>query len=76
MYVVRNPKDVIISAYKFLKSMKGNEFVGTMDQMVDMFVEGKTMFGPWWEHLNQYENLENVHLIHYEDLIEVNRTIN
>ena len=71
VYVVRNPKDVLISTYKFLKSMKGNEFIGTFDEMIDLFCEGKTLFGPWWEHVNQFENLENVHLIHYEELIEV-----
>lgn len=70
VYVIRNPKDVVVSTYFFLKSMKENIFTGTLDDMVDLFVEGKTLFGPWWEHLNQYENLENVHIIHYEELLE------
>lgn len=53
--------------------MKHNEFTGTLDELVNLFVEGKLMFGPWWEHLNAYEKLENVHFIHYEDLIEVKK---
>lgn len=71
VYVVRNPKDVLISYYNFFKKFKDDEFIGTLDDMVDLFVEGNTVFGSYWDHLNQYENLENVHIIHYEDLIEV-----
>lgn len=51
--------------------MKETEFIGTLDEMVNLFCEGKSCFGPWWEHLNQYENLENIHIIHYEELLEV-----
>lgn len=68
---MRNPKDLVVSTYKFLKSMKETEFIGTLDDMVNLFCEGKSCFGPWWEHLNQYENLENIHIIHYEELLEV-----
>lgn len=51
--------------------MKEDEFTGTLDDVVDLFVEGKTVFGSFWDHLNEYENVENVHIVHYEDLIEV-----
>lgn len=51
--------------------MEQDEFTGSLDEMVDLFLEGKTAFGPWWDHLNQYEHLEGIHIIHYEDLIEV-----
>lgn len=57
--------------HKFLSSLKFNEFIGTIDDMVDLFVEGKIFYGPWWDHVNQYAELENVHFVHYEDLIEV-----
>lgn len=55
--------------------MTQDEYSGTISDMVDLFVEGNTPFGPWWEHLNQYENLENVHFIHYETLLEVSYMI-
>lgn len=71
VYVVRNPKDVVISYYNFFKKMKEDEFTGTLDDVVDIFVEGQTVFGSFWDHINEYENVENVHFVHYEDLIEV-----
>lgn len=51
--------------------MKEDEFEGTLDDCVDIFCEGQTVFGSFWDHLHEYENLENVHFVHYEDLIEV-----
>ena len=71
VYVVRNPKDIVVSYYNFFKSAIEDEFIGSLDDAVDLFVEGKTVFGPYWEHMNEYTQLENVHIIHYEDLIEV-----
>lgn len=69
--MIRNPRDVLVSFYNMAKTMANDEYSGTISDMLDLFVEGKTAFGPWWEHLNQYENLENVHFIHYETLLEV-----
>jgi hypothetical protein len=64
---------VLVSYYNFLKSHKVNEIVGTIEDLADDFCDGKVLYGPYWDHLNQYDGLENVHFVHYEDLIEVNR---
>lgn len=69
--MVRNPKDVVVSYYNFFKKMKEDEFDGTMDDCVDIFCEGQTVFGSFWDHIHEYEGVENVHFVHYEDLIEV-----
>lgn len=69
--MLRNPKDVIVSYFKFFSKFLPNQFMGTLDEMVDLFVEGNTMYGPWWEHLNTYTSLANVHIVHYEDLVQV-----
>lgn len=29
------------------------------------------MYGPWWSHVDSFVHNEHVHVIHYEDLIEV-----
>ena len=42
-----------------------------MDELVDMFVEGQTMYGAWHEHVNAYTSLPGVYVVHYEDLVEV-----
>ncbi len=62
----------MVSTHKFYSSFKSEiDFTGSLDDMVEIFLEGKTYFGPWWEHVNHYSQLENVHIIHYEDLLEV-----
>ena len=63
---------MICSYHNFLKSAIPDEFNGGLDDFVDLFVKGTILFGPWWDLINQYSNLENVHFVHYEDLVEVN----
>ena len=71
VYILRNPKDVIVSSYNFFSTFLLNQFVGTLSDMVDMFVNGETMYGAWYEHVNAYTSLDGVYIIHYEDLVEV-----
>lgn len=54
-----------------MKSSAITEFNGTLDDLIDLFVDGKIVYGPWWDHVNQYAKLDNVHFVHYEDLLEV-----
>jgi hypothetical protein len=64
---------VLVSYYNFSKSLKEDESVGSLEDMAEDFCNGKINYGPYWDHLNQYDELENVHFVHYEDLIEVNK---
>lgn len=48
-----------------------NQFVGDMGELVDNFVDGLMSYGAWYEHVNTYTSLPGVHIIHYEDLVEV-----
>ena len=66
---------MICSYHNYLKPSIPDEFTGTVDDFCDLFVKGNILFGPWWDLVNQFANLENVHFIHYEDLIEVNLRI-
>lgn len=70
VYVIRNPKDLIVSYYNYFKHWKYDMYNGTFDELFEMFISGKTSYGSWWEHVNGYANLENIHVIHYENLIE------
>lgn len=69
--MTRNPKDVLVSLFFFHKSVPDDEYEGTIQDLFDYFIEGKTMYGAWWDHVNKYTQLENVHIINYEDMIEV-----
>jgi hypothetical protein len=72
VYVLRNPKDLLVSLYKFAKSWTNEDgFVGTFDDLAELFLEEKYWYGAWWEHVDQYVNLPNVHVIHYETLLRV-----
>jgi hypothetical protein len=73
VYILRNPKDVVVSLYKFMSNITTEEgFVGDFEDMVELFLSGKYMYGGWWETVDQYVNLPNVHVVHYETLLKVN----
>ncbi len=69
--VARNPKDVAVSQFNFLKNMKMFDFEGSWDDFLTLFMDGKGFGGSyfdwvlqWWEH----QNNDNVLFITYEDL--------
>jgi hypothetical protein len=69
---VRNPKDLIVSTLNHLKNFRAEqEFVGTFEELVEEFLRGKFWFGAWWDHVDQYASLPNIHLIQYESLLKV-----
>lgn len=67
---------MVVSLHKYLKSLLTCEFVGSLDELIDLFVEGKVPYGSWWHHVNQYAELQDfVYFVHYEDLIVVERKL-
>lgn len=69
--MVRNPKDTIVSLYFFLKSMPDDEYEGSIEDLFESFCKGEVIYGHWWKHVNTFSQLDNVHIVHYEDLLEV-----
>lgn len=84
VYVCRNPKDAFISEYQFGASLSSKDH-GESDQSdepyesmaleeaCDLFCQGKSLFGPCWDHVLGYwkasiEHPENVLFLKYEDL--------
>ena len=53
IYVARNPKDVAVSFYYHLLRMKS---IGNLewDEFFEMFISGRTMFGPWFDHVLEW----------------------
>ncbi|KAL9974595.1 hypothetical protein ACROYT_G011648 [Oculina patagonica] len=69
IYVARNPKDVAVSYFTFLTSLK--RFNGPWEFYAKLFVEGNVTWGPWNDHvLNwwKYKDDPNVLYLKYEDL--------
>ncbi len=87
IYVVRDPRDVIISASKYynksIGETKKNMFNQNMD-LVNNYKGGQTItfLGSWSDHYNSWvKNSKNILLIKYENLIndketEVRRILN
>ncbi|GAB6033197.1 hypothetical protein CHUAL_012803 [Chamberlinius hualienensis] len=71
IYCIRNPKDVVVSLYYFYKMTKLYQFNGSFKELVSLFIDGKTMYGPAGQHVLSYWNRKhhsNIHIIRYEDL--------
>lgn len=68
--MARNPKDVLVSFYFFHKSIPGDEYEGTIEDLFENYVKGHNAYEAWWNHVNKFTSLENVHIVHYEDMQE------
>ncbi|XP_077432844.1 sulfotransferase family 2, cytosolic sulfotransferase 3 isoform X2 [Vanacampus margaritifer] len=73
IYVMRNPKDVIVSSYYFHQMATFLEDPGTWDQFIDKFLEGRVMFGKWTDHVKSWRHAElgdRIMYITYEQMIQ------
>ncbi|XP_064087106.1 sulfotransferase 1A3-like [Macrobrachium nipponense] len=73
VYVARNPKDVIVSYHHHSRVIKSHDFVGSLDDFVQYFVDDDLLYGPYWLHLKEaWDKREhpNLHFLFYEDLKE------
>ncbi|XP_017058803.1 luciferin sulfotransferase-like [Drosophila ficusphila] len=71
VYTARNPKDLCVSYYHYLKLLHGIN--GDFDQFVDLFLEGHTPMGSYWKHVLPFwkrSQEENVLFVKYEDMIK------
>ena len=47
-------------------------FGASFEDLVDLFLKGMYWYGPWWDHIEAYCSMQNIHFIHYESLLKVN----
>ncbi|NP_001150618.1 flavonol 4-sulfotransferase isoform X1 [Zea mays] len=74
VYLCRQPKDVFVSLWHFVKGMRGGRSPVELDAALAMFCEGVSPFGPVWEHYLEYwkESLarpERVLFLRYEEMV-------
>lgn len=70
IYTARNPKDIVVSDYHFMKNFKGVE--NAKNDFFDGYLNDYTLFGPLHEHVLsfwQLRNLDHVLFTVYEDLL-------
>ncbi|KAL1437602.1 hypothetical protein MTO96_048809 [Rhipicephalus appendiculatus] len=77
VYIARNPWDVAISYYHFMKPLPDWELRGaSFDEVLDAFLRGDTGFGDYFKHVAEgyaHRDEPNVFFMTYEQLAQDNR---
>ncbi|KAG9145408.1 hypothetical protein Leryth_022816 [Lithospermum erythrorhizon] len=73
VYICRDPKDLVVSMFHFAKKFPWPVF--SFERTVERFCEGRSYYGPYWDHVLEYwkmsqEKPENVMFLKYEDMKE------
>ncbi|MGJ5673989.1 MAG: sulfotransferase domain-containing protein [Nostochopsis sp.] len=71
IYIARNPKDVSVSYFYFMKSLPLCNFQGTWDKFLECFMKGDVPYGSYFDHVLEWwghKDDENVLFLKYEDL--------
>ncbi|XP_038145861.1 sulfotransferase family 2, cytosolic sulfotransferase 3 isoform X1 [Cyprinodon tularosa] len=73
IYVMRNPKDVMVSSYYFHQMANFLEDPGTFDEFLEKFLEGRVLFGKWTDHVKSWRHAElgdRILFITYEEMVQ------
>jgi hypothetical protein len=71
VYVSRNPKDTMVSAYHFYMMLEEVSYQGTFQDFFQLFVKDFIIYSPYANHILGYwnnRNTDNLLYITYEDL--------
>jgi hypothetical protein len=45
-----------------------DSFDGSFNEFLELFKQGKVLYGPWWKHVDDCVHRKNVHVVHFEEL--------
>nr|CAH7741709.1 unnamed protein product [Callosobruchus chinensis] len=71
IYVVRNPKAVVVSWCAYMKQSFGSDY--TLADAVSAFIEGKATYHPYWKHVLQFwkhRHEPNIFILRYEEMVK------
>ncbi|XP_075815082.1 sulfotransferase 2A1-like [Microtus pennsylvanicus] len=71
IYVIRNPRDVLVSGYFFFHKTNLVKNPGSLLEYFEWFLKGNVIFGSWFEHTRAWLSMrerDNFLLLSYEDL--------
>lgn len=73
VYVTRNPKDALVSSFHYHNMASFLESPGTFDEFIHKFLEGKVMFGSWFDHIKSWwplKDQDNLLFLTYEEMLQ------
>ncbi|CAN9515474.1 unnamed protein product [Ophioblennius macclurei] len=74
IYVARNAKDNLVSYFHFERMTSAQPEPGDWNSYFQRFLEGKMVFGSWYDHVNGWwkkkQTHSKLHYMFYEDLVE------
>ncbi|XP_049914203.1 amine sulfotransferase-like isoform X2 [Epinephelus moara] len=73
VYVMRNPKDVLVSLYHFAHSWVMLETPKSFEDFFQDFLDGKAFMGSWFDHVREYYNEKDqmdILFVKYEDMLK------
>ncbi|GCB78277.1 hypothetical protein scyTo_0019385 [Scyliorhinus torazame] len=71
IYVIRNPKDVIVSLYHFQNYVTCLDTPSSFEDFLNQFLEGKVVFSSWFDHIQgwyTHKDEFNILFITYEEM--------
>ncbi|XP_036937161.1 sulfotransferase 2B1-like [Acanthopagrus latus] len=71
IYVMRNPKDVFTSSFHYYGMASYLVNPGSQSEFLRKFLDGKVMFGSWFDHVKSWlnaEDKERIMYISYEEM--------
>ncbi|XP_042556297.1 sulfotransferase 2A1-like isoform X2 [Dipodomys spectabilis] len=71
IYIIRNPKDVLVSGYHFWSRSRYMKNPQSLQQYYEWFIQGSVPYGSWFAHVQGWMSMrerENVLVLSYEEL--------